>query len=108
MRRAALILVLAGLAGCSSESKPATQPVAILEHSYEPSQATALAFDPPVAMADAPLDLARASREPGAFLGYDDPIRSFLFIRTDDDWNDNGTGRYDRRATVGKISSSTR
>lgn len=112
MRRALLIASFPFLAalGCQCQHKPATQPrlPAVTDRYYEPSQASALAFTPPITLSDAPLDLSRADREPGAFVGFDDPIRTFMYVRTDDRFSANGDDRYERRAIIEKIGASTR
>ncbi len=112
MRWGALIFSFSfvGLLGCQCQHKPAaaTQPVALADRDYAPARASALVFSPPIAQNDAPLDLSRAEREPGAFVGFDDLSRTYLYVRTDDRWSGDGTDRYDRRAITEKVSSSTR
>jgi len=112
MRRGAFIfsICLTGLVGCQCAHKPAvaTQPAASAESDYEPSHASALAFAPPVAQNDPPIDLSRADREPGAFVGYDDLIRTYIYVRTDDRFTGDGTGDYERRAIIEKVGASTR
>jgi hypothetical protein len=98
--------------GCKCDHKPAptTQPSPILSEAfYEPSHASALAFSPPIMQDEAPLDLTRADREPAAFVGYDDLIRTYIYVRTDDRWSgDSSSDRYERRAIIEKVGSSTR
>jgi hypothetical protein len=112
MRGRAIILsvCLSGLLGCQCFHKPAsaTQPSVSADRLYEPSHTSALAFSPPIAQADAPLDLTRADREPAAFVGYDDLIRTYIYVRTDDRWTGDGTGNYERRAIIEKVGASTR
>jgi len=112
MRGRAFILTIcvAGLVGCESNHKPAaaTQPSLSAESYYEPSHASALAFAPPIVAADVPMDLSRADREPTAFVGYDDLIRTYIYVRTDDRFTGNGDGDYERRAITEKIGASTR
>ena len=112
MRGRAIIFSIccAAVTGCSSEVKhvAATQPSVSLETYYEPSHASALAFAPALAAADAPMDLSRAGRERSAFVGYDDLIRTFIYVRTDDRFTGNGEGNYERRAITEKVASSTR
>src|SRR3954467_2802937 len=93
------------LLGCQCSHKPAsaTQPSVSADAYYEPSHASALAFSPPIAQADAPLDLTRADREPAAFVGYDDLIRTYIYVRTDDRWTGDGSGDYERRAIIEKV-----
>lgn len=119
MRRGAFIIIAAccsSLLGCECSHKPATtapsattKPIVQPETAYEPSHASALAFSPPIAQNDPPINLSRADREPGAFVGYDDLIRTFIYVRTDDRWTgDANSGSYERRAIIEKVGSSTR
>ena len=103
-------ICLLGLAVCRCSHKPtaATQPSVSADIFYEPSHASALAFAPPIAAADVPLDLSRAEREPAAFVGYDDLIRTYIYVRTDDRFTGNGEGNYERRAITEKVGASTR
>src|SRR5437016_1879014 len=113
MRRGVLIIGVLVLVGCKCEHKPApaSQPAMIEpEMLYEPSHASALVFTPPIALDEPPLELSRADREPAAFVGYDDLMRTYIYVRTDDRFSGDGTGndRYERRAIMEKVGSSTR
>jgi hypothetical protein len=113
MRSGVFILAVSILPlGCSSESHPkavaTTQQVTEIEPLYEPAQASALAFSPPVAQNEAPLDLSREPRQAAAFVGFEDLIRSYIYVRTDDQWRADGTDSYERRAIVEKVGSTTR
>jgi hypothetical protein len=46
--------------------------------------ASALVFDPPVIAGEEPLELSRADRAPGAFVGYEGPTVEHFYIRLDD------------------------
>ena len=46
--------------------------------------ASALVFDPPVAAGEQPLDLARDTRQPSAFVGYDQLDTTFFSVSTVD------------------------
>jgi len=84
---------------CGCQSKP--RQVAILpEQERSPStrpvrQASgALAFTPPVAMDQRELQLWRDDREASAYVGYDEAILQYYYVRTDDRqnfWGDNDT-----------------
>lgn len=80
--------------------------------------ASALVFDPPVTIGEEPLELSRADRQPGAFVGYDGPIVEHFYIRMDDRqignsfgggggwWGSTGGGSsdfYERRAITERI-----
>ncbi len=112
MRRVALIISISfvGLVGCQCPHKPvaATQPVALADRDYVEARACALVFSPPIAQNDAPLDLSRADREPGAFVGFEDLSQTYLYVRTDDRWTGDGNDNYERRAISEKVSSVTR
>ena len=95
---------LTGLSGCECSFKPPLPPVTTSDPFYEPSHASALAFSPPIAQNDAPLDLARADREPSAFVGFDDQTRTFIYVRTDDRFS----GRRETTATSGVLRSDQR
>jgi hypothetical protein len=64
------------------------------------TSASALVFDPPMLAGDWAPDLARDTRQPSAFLGYDEVTTTYFYLRTDDrqvvtDWQGD---RYERRA----------
>jgi hypothetical protein len=70
MRSLLAIVVIASVVGCAAKPKqPAAQQLEKPE--YEPRVSTALAFDPPIAMNEEPVVLARNDREPYAVVGYD-------------------------------------
>jgi hypothetical protein len=101
------------LLGCQCQHKPEQscsklEAPAVTDRYYEPSHASALAFSPPIAQDEAPLDLSRADREPAAFVGYEDLIRTYIYVRTDDRWTADGNDRYERHAIIEKVGSSTR
>jgi hypothetical protein len=109
------IIVIALLAvGCSSESRDrsakAQEPLPVLAV-YKAAPSSALAFDPPVAANLPPQDLDRETRAPGAFIGYDQGIATFYYVRTDDR-QFNGFGgnqlQYERRAISTKVGVSYR
>ena len=70
--------------------------------------ALALACDPPVTVGQPALYLDRASREPGAFAGYDQPTVTYSYLRTDDNYNPDKEGKYNRDAVTERIGVSTR
>jgi hypothetical protein len=109
MRWGFLTLTMLAVAGCSWESHPpTTQPAAVIETVYEPALASALAFTPPIAQNEPPLDLARDLRRPGAFVGFDEVTRNFTYVRTDDRFSADGTDRFERHAIIEKVGSSSR
>jgi hypothetical protein len=69
-----LTLILIGLftVGCATAPKPPPATRAALEAGYSEASAAALAVDPPLTANEAHPELARAPREPAAYLGYQD------------------------------------
>ena len=85
-----------------------------------PASATALVFRPPIAEYAPPIDLDRESRQPTAFVGYEDGITESYLIQTEDrqvfgggiygvggsgssgSAYGGGYGRYERRAYIEK------
>src|SRR6476619_903937 len=111
MRRGVLLLSILLLAGCHCEKKPSptTQALSEPEPAFDDARiASALVFAPPIAQSEPSVDLSRDSRQPAAFVGYDDLIRTFIYVRTDDRWSADGTDQYERRAITEKVGASTR
>ena len=89
MRRRIFWMFLVCLAAMGCQTK---RDVAVAEGSasrnaelrYEAVTASALVFDPPIIADDEPLELSRADREPGAFVGYEGPVVEHFYIRFDD------------------------
>jgi hypothetical protein len=115
MRRELCILAVICLAGCQTQThKAATTQVALrpeptVQFDDDAEPAAALVFAPPVVAPGGDLDLARDPRQPSAFLGYEDLIREYIYVRTDDRWTGNGKGdHYERDAVDEKIGTLTR
>jgi hypothetical protein len=111
----AVICPVISLAGCQTHiHKPATTQVALqpepaVQFDDDAEPAAALVFAPPVVAPGGDLDLSRESREPTAFLGYEDLIKEYIYVRTDDRWCGDGKGdRYERDAITEKIGTLTR
>jgi hypothetical protein len=78
-----LPLVLLGLiTGCATAPPPKV--ATPLPPQYTEASASALAFDPPIAIGIPHPELARGPREPSAFLGYDQGWTEFYYSETDD------------------------
>ena len=95
------------LVGCAAHK---AQPEARATSLYKPTDAgpvtaSALAFDPPIAAVEPSLDLSRESREPLAVLGYDEPIATFSYVRSDDRFRVTFADgdRYERRAISERV-----
>ena len=81
------------------------------------ASASALVVPPPIAADEPALDLSRASRQPSAFVGFEDPIIEYYYVTTIDrqvsgGWlGRSGSGfgwggafdRYERRAVTEKV-----
>jgi hypothetical protein len=104
MRMGACILLIALASGCASQ-KPAPAPAVRF---YESRSAGSLVFDPPVTSGLEPLELARQDRNPEAFAGFDDTTATFFWVRTDDRFTDDRSGRFERRAVLTKVGVSYR
>jgi len=93
---AALLL----LTGCSA-MRGGHQPVA---HVYEPSAASALAFDSPIAPPYELAGLARGPREPSAFAGFQDSVTEYFAVSIDDHQStDPYNDTYDRETVSVKV-----
>ncbi|MBV8779888.1 MAG: hypothetical protein JO353_00690 [Phycisphaerae bacterium] len=111
MRFGSLSIAVIGLAfagGCATQHHAPeaanTQPT---RDECDPP-AVALAFDPPITIDQGELALDRESREPRAFVGYDEPTITYSYLRVDDRMDGTGRGRYDREAVAERIGVSTR
>ena len=120
MRRRIFWMFLVCLAAMGCETRrPATVAASPAvprnaELQYEAVTASALVFDPPITAGDDPLELSRADRQPGAFVGYDGPVVERFYIRLDDQQIGHrfGSGRfggggsfdrYERRAVTERV-----
>ncbi|QOV89317.1 hypothetical protein [Humisphaera borealis] len=126
-RRPSLLLTLALLAagsGCTASREAAgpNEPPSITSTRFpdaaggNPIAASALVFDPPITLAEAPIYLGRENRGPAAFFGYEEGFTEYYRLSVDDrqtfnggvgygysggNWGGNSGGwydRYDRRA----------
>lgn len=79
-----LAIVVLG-AGCqTTPKKPAATQKVDAERQYEAVAASALVFDPPVALNEPPLALSRADREARVSVGYEELTTEYFYIRLDD------------------------
>ncbi len=112
MRVGITIIALLVLAtGCASKSKVSSRE---LRHDAElqyadAGSAGALVFDPPVAQGGPRLNLSRGPRQPSAFVGYDQTVTTFFYVRSDDrQTEDHRNDRFERRAVSEQFGTSTR
>ena len=112
-----LALILAGmlLTGCASRAKTSARAEDRAEpelagYRYEESNASALAFDPPVVANAVTPNLSREGREPTAYVGFDEVITTHFYLRHDDRQVIQGWGpdRYERRAISERFGVSYR
>jgi hypothetical protein len=100
----AIILPLLALAGCASSTE-ATKPTLpdrhLQEAAYSSPATAALVFDPPATAGQPPLALARADREPTAFIGFPSLSAEFYDIHTDDNQTYYGNGGFGRGGSGG-------
>ena len=97
------------IAGGCTQNKPALK----LVYEDGPVGATALAFDPPIIIGQAPVDLDRQFMEPTAFVGFEGPSISTYWIHTEDEmesglyglWGNSTRDRYRRRTIMDKTGS---
>jgi hypothetical protein len=83
MRSTLAIFIVSLLVGCAARPKQESAQTLDKPH-YEPRVSTALAFDPPIAMNDEPVVLARNEREPYAIVGYDQTTTTVFNIYYND------------------------
>ena len=113
-----LALIVAGmlLTGCASRAKTSEQakqgpePVMAAYRYDASSSASALAFDPPVVANAITPNLAREGRGEAAYVGYDETITTYFYLRNDDRQFIQGDGadRYERRAISERFGVSYR
>src|SRR4051812_4826853 len=108
-------VVVAGmlLGGCAAKPQAATishtgVQAPVVDRNYDDAAVAALVFDPPIAQNEIPLELARESRQAGAFVGYEQLTTTFFYLRTDDRWRGDGTDHYERRALSERVGMSFR
>jgi hypothetical protein len=100
------LIILAGflMAGCASD-KPVlrmstTQPVV--------TTAAALAFDPPITLAEAPVNISRDDRGAAALVGFDESSTTYYGIYSDNRQADDGSDRIVRDSVSFKEGQTSR
>jgi len=106
-----IIALLALSAGCAShrpESSRLERQEAELRYA-DASPAGALSFDPPIAQGNPRLNLSRTPRQPSAFVGFDQTVTTFFYVRSDDRQTENhNNDRFERRAISEQFGTSYR
>ena len=115
MRWLPVILLLSLVVGCAAKpqaERAARQPVTGSEPQLEQVVvASALVFDPPIAMNEQPLDLARDPRQASAVVGFDQLTTTYFYLQTDDRQrfdNFNTGGWFQRQAISQRFGVSFR
>ena len=109
MRISMIILAALQIGGCATQQSQQAQPPASMPSlAQSDSSALALACNPPCIAGQPALYLDRDSRQPTAFAGYDQPTVSYSYVRTDDNYNPDKNGNYDREAVTERVAVSTR
>ena len=112
-----VVIFVAGmlLTGCASRAKTSASMEShpdptLASYRYEDASASALAFDPPVVAAAYVPDLDRTGRGEAAYVGYDEVITTFFYLRNDDRqiFQGDGADRYERRAISERFGVSYR
>jgi hypothetical protein len=109
--RQTFLIILAGLClgGCASsqQAAQANRPIqssCVAGREYIPTVATALAFDPSVAVAQRTPDLSREDRGVGAFGGYQALDAETYDVQTDDNYEFiDGPGTYQRQVISDRV-----
>ena len=86
-----IFIVFVGLGCASNKPREAQRPPVA---AYEPTEASALAFESPLTPRYPLEGLARDTRRPSAFLGYDEGVMEFYSVgvsdrQSNDPWDDN-------------------
>ena len=106
MRCLALVAIGLLAVGCASSKKKQSEPAPPPAVAQLAKPSAALAFDPPAAYPLPEEVLARDFRERNAYVGYDQTIATFSYVRTDDrqrlfdKFNDFERRAVSRRSTV--------
>lgn len=108
MLRSAFILISLAAVGCASAPRPGTQGSAVPTVQYGDATAAALGIDPPLTANEVHPELARAGREPSAYLGYQDTTTEAATIYTDNLENSPYGDVYQRESVTVKSKSRYR
>ena len=101
-----LLLSIGFLAGGCVTARPPAVAEKPAPPQYLEASASALAFDPPIDMGVPHPELARAPRQPSAFLGFDESTTE-LYIRATNDLQTNDFGDFYTQQAI-SVKSGTR
>ena len=107
MKNLTLILAASVLAGCGANAAPSSSRPTPMAGTAT-STASALAFDPPIALHEPAPDLSRDARGQAALIGFEEPTTStfdvFTYNRQSSDYSD----YYDSEAVSEKVGTTHR
>ncbi len=101
MRFGLLLIIALSAAGCASPAPSGLPPV---EHAYADSPASSLVFEPPIAFNEPRIDLGREDRQPSVFMGYEDSLPTWFYVRVSEYQSTFGPDHYHRWTSWGKAS----
>lgn len=84
MRPTVVTILAVCMLGCAAKPKTHQAGKTLEKHQYEPAVATALVFEPPISVDQAPLVLARIDHEPYAVIGFDQTTTTVFNIYYND------------------------
>lgn len=104
-----LLIISLTTAGCASTTTSDEKTMSASAPVYQPASSAALAFDPPIAMAQPLPSFDRAGRAPEAFVGYEEATTTTAYTHQRDEirvYSD--YGRLERRAYYDRTSITRR
>ena len=108
MRHLTTILAASLLAGCASQSTPGSTQTAAADPLAGPHAASALAFDPPIALNMTAPDLSRDARGGAALVGFEEPSTSTYDVFTYNSQASDYSDYYDQEAYSERVGVTHR
>jgi len=97
------------LVGCASQATPSATPRSeALPQTPPPRTASALVFDPPIALSMAMPDLARENRGEAALVGFEEASTSTYDVFTYDRQSSDQSDYYDQEAVSERVGATHR
>jgi hypothetical protein len=104
-----LITLCALTTGCASHRSHVAADRQEANLRYVDAGSPAMAFDPPIVLGAPRLNLNRDLCQPQAFVGFDQTVTTFFYVRSDDrQTEDHRNDRYERRAISEQFGTSYR